>query len=39
MSIPSIRQVLLENGFVNDRISIGDIEVKQRSLFDTGNNG
>ena len=39
VSIPSIRQVLLENGFVNERVSIGDIEVKQRSLFDTGNNG
>ena len=37
VSIPSIRQVLLENGFVNERISVGDIEFEQSSLFDTGN--
>jgi transposase len=39
VSIPSIRQVLLENGFVNERDSVGDIEFEQTSLFDTGNNG
>ena len=37
VSIPSIRQVLLDNGFVNERISVGDIEFEQSSLFDTGN--
>jgi hypothetical protein len=37
VSIPSIRQVLLENGFVNERISVGDIEFEQSSLFDTSN--
>ncbi|MGB6873796.1 MAG: helix-turn-helix domain containing protein [Dehalococcoidia bacterium] len=37
VSIPSIRQVLLENGFVNERVSIGDVEVNQSWLFDTGN--
>jgi transposase len=37
VSIPSIRQVLLENGFVNERVSVGDIEFEQSSLFDTGN--
>jgi len=39
VSIPSIRQVLLENGFVHERVSVGDIEVKQISLFDTRNDG
>jgi transposase len=39
VSIPSIRQVLLENGFVHERVSVGDIEVKQTSLFDTRNDG
>jgi len=39
VSIPSIRQVLLENGFVNERVSVGDIEFEQTSLFDTGNKG
>lgn len=33
VSIPSIRQVLLENGFVNERVSIGDIKVNQAWLF------
>jgi transposase len=37
VSIPSIRQVLLENGLVNESVSVGDIEVEQSSLFDTGN--
>ena len=39
VSIPSIRQVLLENGFVHEGVSVGDIEVKQTSLFDTRNDG
>ena len=39
VSIPSIRQVLLENGFVNEIVSVGDIEFEQTSLFDTGNKG
>ena len=39
VSIPSIRQVLLENGFVNERVSVGDIEFEQTWLFDTGNKG
>jgi len=37
VSIPSIRQVLLENGFVHERVRVGDIELKQTSLFDTRN--
>jgi transposase len=37
VSILSIRQVLLENGFVHERVSVGDIELKQTSLFDTRN--
>jgi hypothetical protein len=37
VSIPSIRQVLLDNGFVKERISVGDIEFEQSALFDTGN--
>ena len=37
VSIPSIRQVLLENGFVNERVSVGDIECDQSLLFDTSN--
>jgi len=39
VSISSIRQVLLENGFVNERDRVGDIEVEQTSLFDTGTKG
>ncbi len=39
VSIPSIRQVLLENGFVHKRVNVGDIEVKQTSFFDTRNDG
>lgn len=34
MSLMSIRQVLLENGFVKEKIIVPDIEVKQRELFD-----
>ncbi|MBC8458473.1 MAG: helix-turn-helix domain-containing protein [Deltaproteobacteria bacterium] len=39
VSIPSIRQVLLENGFVHERVSVGDVEVKQTSFFDPRNDG
>jgi len=39
VSIPSIRQVLLENGLVNERFSVGDIEEKQIRLFDIGDKG
>lgn len=39
VSIPSIRQVLLENGFVHERVSVGDVEVKQTSLFDPPSDG
>ncbi len=37
VSISSIRQVLLANGFVNERERVGDIEFDQSTLFDTGN--
>ena len=37
VSIPSIRQVLLENGFVDEKVRIGDIEFEQSSLFEPGN--
>jgi transposase len=37
VSIPSIRQVLLENGFVQERVRVGDIEFEQSTLFETGN--
>jgi len=36
VSIPSIRQVLLENGFVNERVRVDGMEFEQRLLFDTG---
>jgi hypothetical protein len=36
VSIPSIRQVLLENGFVQERVGIGEIEFEQSLLFDSG---
>jgi transposase len=36
VSIPSIRQVLLENGFVQQRVGIGEIEFEQSLLFDSG---
>lgn len=39
VSIPSIRQVLLENGFVHERVSVDDVEVKQTSFFDPRNDG
>lgn len=39
VSIPSIRQVLLENGFVHERVSVDDVEVKQTSFFDPHNDG
>jgi transposase len=37
VSIPSIRQVLLENGFVHEKVRVGDIEFEQSSLFESGN--
>jgi transposase len=37
VSIASIRQVLLENGFVHERVCVGDIEFEQSTLFETGN--
>ena len=37
VSIPSIRQVLLENGFVDEKVRVGDIEFEQSSLFEPGN--
>jgi hypothetical protein len=37
VSIASIRQVLLENGFVDEKVRIGDIEFEQSSLFEPGN--
>jgi transposase len=37
VSIASIRQVLLENGFVDEKVRVGNIEFEQSSLFDTGN--
>ena len=37
VSIASIRQVLLENGFVHESVRVGDIEFEQSTLFDTGN--
>ncbi len=33
------QDLLLENGFVNERERVGNIEVAQRSLFDTGTKG
>ena len=36
VSIPSIRQVLLENGFVNERVRVDGMEFEQGLLFDTG---
>ena len=36
VSIPSIRQVLLENGFVQERVGVGEIEFEQSLLFDSG---
>ena len=39
VTIPSIRQVLLENGFVHERVSVDDVEVKQTSFFDPHNDG
>jgi hypothetical protein len=35
VSISSIRQVLLENGFVNETVRVGDTEVVQTGLFDS----
>ena len=35
VSIPSIRQVLIDNGLVNERVEVGDIEAEQIGLFDT----
>jgi hypothetical protein len=37
VSIPSIRQVLLENGFVDEKVRVGDIEFEQSSFFEPGN--
>jgi hypothetical protein len=37
--LASIRQVLLKNGLVNERFSVGDSEAKQISLFDIGDKG
>jgi hypothetical protein len=37
VSIASIRQVLLENGFVDEKVRIGGIEFEQSSLFESGN--
>ena len=35
VSIASIRQVLLENGLVNERVSVPNTEIRQIGLFDT----
>jgi transposase len=35
VSIASIRQVLIDNGLVNERVRVGDIEVVQAGLFDS----
>jgi transposase len=37
VSIASIRQVLLENGFVHESVRVGDVEYEQSKLFETGN--
>jgi len=39
VSIFSIRQVLIENGLVNERVGMHDCEVKQIGLFDTDDRG
>jgi len=39
VSIPTIRQALLENGLVNERVSVRDLEIKQQGLFDSEDKG
>ncbi len=39
VSLPSIRQVLLENGFINNRLSISDEVIQQGWLFDKEEEG
>ena len=39
VSLPSIRQVLIDNGLVNERVGLGDIEAVQIGFFDIRDNG
>lgn len=39
VSLPSIRQVLIDNGLVNERAGLGDIEAVQIGFFDIRDNG